>query len=75
MTKILSGKKLIKGGRIMAFTKYNNPNRKNKPKRKSPYSQQYINERKDEMYKILATCETEQQKDMVVKAFNISIYG
>ena len=47
--------------------------KKSKSRRKSPYSQQYINERKNEMYQLLATAETEEQKDMIVKAFNISI--
>ena len=58
----------------MTWSKYSNPNRKRRPKRKSPYSQQYINERKKEMYQLLATAETEEQKDMIVKAFNITIY-
>jgi hypothetical protein len=53
----------------------NSINRKRRPKRKckSPYSQQYINEQKNEMYQLLAKCETEEQKDIIVKAFNITI--
>ena len=57
----------------MTWSKYNNPNRKRRPRRKSPYSQQYINERKNEMYQLLATAKTEDEKDNIVKAFNISI--
>lgn len=56
----------------MKFSKYNNPNRKRRG-RKSPYSQQYINERKDEMYQLLAKAETEAEKDNIIKAFQISI--
>ena len=58
----------------MRFSKYNNPNRKRKPKRRSPYSQEYINERKDEMYRLLTECKTEEEKDMIIKAFNVTIY-
>lgn len=57
----------------MKFSKYNNPNRRRKAKRKSPYSQEYINERKNEMYSLLAKAETEAEKDGIIKAFNISI--
>lgn len=56
----------------MKFSKYNNPNRR-KAKRKSPYSQEYINERKKEMFSLLAKAETEAEKDGIIKAFNISI--
>lgn len=58
----------------MRFTKYNNPNKKRRVKRKSPYSQQYINERKNELCKLLATTENNEQMSMLIDAFNITIY-
>ena len=57
----------------MAWTKYNNPNKRRKVKR-SPYSQQYITERREEMYRLLAKAETESEKDAIIKAFNATIY-
>lgn len=57
----------------MKFTKYNNPN-KRRPKRKSPHSQAYINEQKTELFKLLAKAETEEEKDALIKAFQISIH-
>ncbi len=54
------------------FTRFNNPNRKRKT-RKSPYSQQYINERRNEMYKLMANVETDEKKDILQKAFSITI--
>lgn len=57
----------------MKFSKYNNPNKKRRPKRVSPYSSSYIEERRKEMYETLARCETEAQKDAIIKAFSVSI--
>lgn len=57
----------------MKFTKYNNPKKKRKA-RYSPYSQQYISERRDEMYQLLAKAETESQRDAIIKAFDITIH-
>ena len=54
------------------FTKYNNPSRKRRT-RKSAYSQEYIEERRDEMYQLLAQAETEQERDNIIKAFDVSI--
>lgn len=54
------------------FTRFNNPNRKRKT-RKSPYSQQYINERRNEMYKLMVNTETDEEKDILQKAFSITI--
>lgn len=54
------------------FTRFNNPNRKRKT-RKSPYSEQYIEERRNEMYKLMANAETDEEKDILQKAFSITI--
>ena len=54
------------------FTRFNNPNRKRKT-RKSPYSEQYIKERRNEMYKLMANAETDEEKDILQKAFSITI--
>jgi len=54
------------------FTKYNNPNRRKRSK-KSPYSQQYINERREELYQLLAKAETDEEKNILIDAFHASI--
>lgn len=54
------------------FTRFNNPNRKRKT-RKSPYSEQYIEERRNEMYKLMVNTETDEEKDILQKAFSITI--
>lgn len=54
------------------FTRFNNPNRKRKT-RKSPYSQQYINERRNEMYRLMANAKTDEEKDLIRKAFEVTI--
>ena len=54
------------------FTRFNNHNRKRKT-RKSPYSEQYIEERRNEMYKLMANTETDEEKDILQKAFSITI--
>ena len=57
----------------MRFTKYNNPNRRKKNSIK--YSRSYIEEQRDEMYKLLSQAETQEQRDNIIKAFNVSIRG
>lgn len=57
----------------MRFTKYNNPNKKRKHYKKPIYSKEYIENRKNEMYSLLASAKTEEEKDAIIKAFNISI--
>lgn len=54
------------------FTRFNNPNRKRKT-RKSPYSEQYIEECRNEMYKLMANAKTDEEKDVLQKAFSITI--
>ena len=54
------------------FTKYNNPNRTRRT-RKSAYSQEYIEEKRDEMYQLLAQAESDQERDNIIKAFDVSI--
>lgn len=54
------------------FTKYNNPNRR-KIHRRSSYSKQYISEQREEMFKALASCKSDAEKDAVIKAYSISI--
>lgn len=53
------------------FSKYNQPKRRKTDK--SKFSQSYINDRKNEMYKLLAEAKTEEERDIIIKAFNLSI--
>ncbi len=59
----------------MKFSKYNNPNKRNKRKsrKRSPYSKAYIEECREQMYQELAKCKTESERDMIIKAFYVSI--
>lgn len=54
------------------FTKYNNPSKKRK-ERKHTYSNNYYNERKNELYNLLAEAKTEAERDALIKAFNVSM--
>ena len=56
----------------MKFSKYNNLG-KRRIRRKNPYSQEYINERKNEMFSLLARANTEAEKNLIIKAFHVSI--
>lgn len=47
--------------------------KKRKSGRRSPYSQEYINERRAELNALLADAKTDAERDMLIKAFNISI--
>lgn len=53
------------------FTRYNNPN-KRKYRRKM-YSDEYVNERRNELYMSLATATTESDKQILLDAFRASI--
>lgn len=55
------------------FTKYNNPNKRRRPRRPSGHSQAWIEERQDEMYRLLAQETTEEGRDRIIKAFQITI--
>ena len=57
----------------MKFTKYNNPNKRRTPKRRSPHSKEYINERKAELIKALAQTDDPKEQEMLIKTYGISI--
>ena len=46
---------------------------KKKRKRKSPYSSAYIEERRQEMKELLAQAKTPEARQMIKKAFDVSI--
>lgn len=50
------------------FTKYNNPNRRRRTARKSAYSKTYVEERRNEMYQLLAQAESDEERDSGGKA-------
>lgn len=54
----------------MKFSKYNNPKKKNKKHYK--YSKDFYEERKEELYKQLAT-EPPEYHDNIIKAFHVSM--
>ena len=58
----------------MKFTKYNNPSKKRRTLRRSPYSAQYIAEQRSKMEMVLAKAETESEKNTIIKAFNVTIH-
>ena len=57
----------------MKFTKYNNPNKRRAPKRRTPHSKEYINERKAELIKALAQTDDPKEQEMLIKTYSISI--
>ena len=56
----------------MKFSKYNNPNRKRK-RRRSPYSTQYIKERKQELMTLLTEAKTDNERQMLIEAYRICV--
>lgn len=59
----------------MKFSKYNNPRRKTHRKPNiSPYSRQYIEEQKSQLYALLADAKTEAEKDVLIKSYNETIH-
>lgn len=60
----------------MKFSKYNNPAKRRKHRRPAsrPYSAAYIEDRKAELFRLLADAKTDQQRDALIKAYNISIH-
>lgn len=56
----------------MKFTKFNNPSRKRK-RRSSPYSAQYIEERKTELMKLLTNAQTDAERKYLIEAYRITI--
>lgn len=57
----------------MKFTKYNNPAKKHKKHYIQKHSEQYINEKKSELYNALLNANNEQKKDIAYKAYYISL--
>ena len=56
----------------MKFSKYNNPSKKHRRKHTTtPYSREYIEEQKKQLYALLAKAKTEEEKDMIIKAFDV----
>lgn len=58
----------------MKFTKYNNPSKKRRTVRRSPYSPRYIAEQRSEMKRLLANAKTDDEKDTIIKAFDVTVY-
>ena len=59
----------------MKFSKYNNPRRKTHRKpNTSPYSRQYVEEQKSELYALLAQAKTEEERDAIIKAYDVTIH-
>lgn len=55
----------------MKFSKYNNPNRKRR--RRSTYSTQYIEERKQELMTLLTEAKTDNERQMLIEAYRICV--
>lgn len=60
----------------MRFSKYSNPSRRVRRinHRSSPYSPAYIAEQKKIMFAELAKAETEEQRDAIIKAYDVTIH-
>lgn len=54
------------------FTKFRNPNRRRRVRR-SQHSQEYICEREKELYKLLANAKDDEEKELLWKAFDVTI--
>lgn len=54
------------------FSKYNNPNKK-RNRKSSSYSSAYIAEKRKEMYCLLAKAETEEERNYIIKAYDVTI--
>lgn len=57
----------------MKFSKFNNPNRK-KRKPMPKYSNEYMEERREELRKLLAEAKTPAEEKRIIEAFNISYF-
>ena len=55
----------------MKFSKSRNPRKKTA--RRSPYSAAYIEERRRELDELLAKAKSDDERDMLIKAYSISI--
>ena len=58
----------------MKFSKYNNPRRKTSKTRPCPYSREYVEDRKSELYALLAQAKTEEERDAIIKAYDVTIH-
>lgn len=56
----------------MKFSKSYQPRRK-AHRKQSMYSKEYIEERKNEMYALLATAKTQEEKNAIMNAFSVSV--
>ena len=56
---------------IMTFTKYNNPNRRKA--RRNTYSREYKQARYEELCQLLSQCNTDSEREILTKAYNVSI--
>lgn len=54
------------------FTKYNNPS-KRRNVRRSGHSEAYIVEMRKQRDELLARCKTDADRDMILKAYDVSI--
>ena len=55
----------------MKWNKYNCP--KKRVKHQTMYSQEYINERKNEMYALIAKAKDDNERDAIIKAYHVTI--
>lgn len=55
----------------MKFTKYNNPRKKGKNHKK--HGNSYIIQMQEQFYTLLGQAKTEEEKDNIIKAYNITM--
>lgn len=56
----------------MKFSKYNNLNRRRNSIRRN-HSNAYREQMKNQLYELLTKCETEEQKNILLKAYDITM--
>lgn len=56
----------------MTFTKHNNPNRRRKARRNT-YSRDYKQKQYVELCQLVTQCNTETERDILTKAYNVTI--
>lgn len=56
----------------MQFTRWKNPNKRSRVRRPA-HSEQYMNEMRDTLYRELAKCQTEAERENVIKAYHATI--
>lgn len=55
----------------MTFTKHNNPNRRRKARRNT-YSREYKQTRYEELCQLLSQCNTDSERDNLIKAYDVT---